>query len=548
MQIQSYQKIQLLPEHVIDQIKAGEVVERPAHIIKELIENSIDAGSTKIEITLLNNGLDLIVVKDNGHGIEHNELPLAFCRHATSKLNQFDDIYSLSTFGFRGEALASLASVSKMTCQSYVKSGKGSRIQSEGPLIISHVELTDTAPSGTEIYIKELFFNTPARLKFMNSQRSEKNYLTKVIHSYLVANPQIEFHIKWDENDKLLFPKREKREQRASDIINQGQHFQWLSKTQNYDNYSVTAYISSKALKGKSKLQYVFVNNRPIYDKQIQAILQNLSNDIWGPGLSGHSLIFITAHPSAIDVNIHPHKTQVKFNQTSEILALLRSVVKELIPSKQNEKNNLPLSTQPHSYNQENFLPPLEQAKDLKPSINYSLELSESYASDKESTIKKINQDYALVQTNSTYTLISLPKILRSLFEQNLKEESEERTTPLLISIPIKTNWKIEPSYLKELAAFGFVLDPINEKNYLLREIPRCFDKLRISTFLEHLFSRKVQLTQFFNHLENYSLLTPSFLITDIEVLFQSYTINNLIKENLAVELNTNNLSQLFKN
>jgi len=165
--------IKLLPEHLIDQIKAGEVIERPASIVKEVIENAIDAGATQIDVHIENNGMDLISIKDNGHGMSIDDLPYAFCRHATSKISRFEDIYSLHSFGFRGEALASLASVGRVSCVSVPRANteNGGKIEIHGGKEISRVPYKGGAP-GTSLYVKDLFFNTPVRMKFIRSSSS----------------------------------------------------------------------------------------------------------------------------------------------------------------------------------------------------------------------------------------------------------------------------------------------------------------------------------------------------------------------------------------
>jgi DNA mismatch repair protein MutL len=200
-------KISLLPEHLIDQIKAGEVIERPGSLLKEIIENSIDAGSTKIELTVLNNGLDLISLKDNGRGIFSQDLPLAFSRHATSKINRFEDLYQLGSFGFRGEALASIAAISKIQCLSFNKEEiDGREIRIEGGLTVyENSRQKIQGQTGLELNIQELFYNTPVRLKFIQSHQSEKNYIKKIIYSFVLSHPQVEFILKLNDDERKTY-------------------------------------------------------------------------------------------------------------------------------------------------------------------------------------------------------------------------------------------------------------------------------------------------------------------------------------------------------
>src|SRR5690606_11605816 len=173
-------------------------------------ENAVDAGATQIELTLKNNGLDLISLKDNGHGMKFEDLPLAFSRHATSKISRFEDLYKLHSFGFRGEALASIAAISKLQCVSQTADSKtASELRIEGGQTLYHGERqTGTGGHGTELLIQDLFFNTPARLKFIQSQQAEKTFIRKIIFAFILSRPEIEFQIKIDEADKDIYPAR----------------------------------------------------------------------------------------------------------------------------------------------------------------------------------------------------------------------------------------------------------------------------------------------------------------------------------------------------
>lgn len=245
-------KINLLPEHIIDQIKAGEVIERPSTLIKEIIENSIDAGSKNIELQLINNGMDLISLIDDGHGISKPELPLAFCRHATSKIERFEDLYTLYSYGFRGEALASIASISRINCESTDKDGNSSLIKIEGGQIITHTDLGDMGlPSGTKLFIKDLFYNTPVRMKFLQSKTSERNHLRKIINSFLLIQPNIRFSIKWDEQEKENYPIESELEKRIQRVIfKKNQNQKMISFSQDYDGISVRGFVSEDSSRG----------------------------------------------------------------------------------------------------------------------------------------------------------------------------------------------------------------------------------------------------------------------------------------------------------
>ena len=200
--------IRLLPEHLIDQIKAGEVIERPANVLKELLENALDAGATQIDIEIKDNGLTLLRVSDNGSGIPASELAVAFGRHATSKINRFEDLYRLSSFGFRGEALPSIASVARLECVSWTKESKtGASLRFEGGMQGEVLSVNKSGKDhGTIMTVQDLFFNTPARLKFLQSATSEKNWLKKFFYAFAITYPTVGFSLQWDQDERLIYP------------------------------------------------------------------------------------------------------------------------------------------------------------------------------------------------------------------------------------------------------------------------------------------------------------------------------------------------------
>lgn len=323
-------KIDLLPEHLIDQIKAGEVIERPGNLIKEILENAVDAGATKLELTLKNNGLDLIGLKDNGHGMRFNDLPLAFSRHATSKISRFEDLYKLHSFGFRGEALASIAAISKLQCLSKtVDAPAASELKIEGGMTVFHGERQTTAIAhGTELVIQDLFFNTPARLKFIQSQQAEKTFIRKIIFAFILCRPEIEFQIKIDEADKDIFPARSNQLERLKDLFPKAQD-SILYSQRFYENNELDLYLIPGSFKAQLKLQNIYINDRYILDKQLHRVMSNGLESTFG-GDDFHYVAHFHLPPDSIDVNVHPNKTIIKVMEMSKMISLLTSTIKEL--------------------------------------------------------------------------------------------------------------------------------------------------------------------------------------------------------------------------
>lgn len=491
------QKIRLLPEHLVDQIKAGEVIERPASLIKEVLENSIDAGSTKIDIHIINNGLDLISVEDNGEGMTFEDLPFAFCRHATSKISRFEDIYGLNSFGFRGEALASISSISRITCTSSPDEDnpRGGKIIIHGAEVKSHA-LQPGLKKGTKLFIKDLFFNTPARLKFVKSQISEKNALKRVITSFLLSNPQINFSVKWDEADKVVYQSTESIEERVSQILtSKGKKSAELSPFKSdYEGHTVWGFLSQDSGRGNSgKKHYLFANKRLFTDRQIhQTIIRNMAN-IYPEGETGHYCIFIDAPANLIDVNVHPNKTQIKFFKLPVITGLLSSSLKSIVKKNHerenhNKQNDLFSTTASSgSHHQGKVDPPTNSylSKALNdPFFSKSKEQPFQSLTPHKKTDHEIGPLQLLKIENKDY-LFSKERFIKLL----LRDESfsflqqESQFIPLLISEPIKVdiNNKRQSELIEKIATIGFQLEVIDDSLVLLQGHHQIWSKFDLS-------------------------------------------------------------------
>lgn len=474
--------IHLLPEHLVNQIKAGEVIERPATLLKELLENSIDAKSTKINIQLINNGLDLIQVTDNGVGIDYSQLPLAFCRHATSKIDVFEDLYKLHTYGFRGEALASVASISKLTCSSITKDLFESTIKIEGGKTVGHYkdEVKNKKP-GTNIFVKDLFFNTPARLKFVQSATSEKNQLNKIINAFLLTHYNIEFSIKIDDKEKKIFQSCASLKERVSDIFKKSIKDTVLLNEveQSYDGAQFKILFSEDSNRGNAgKKQFIFINNRIVFDKQIHQIILHSLQNFWELGSSGNYSAYVYIPSDQIDINVHPNKTIVKFHQPGKIFSLISSTIKSLTSTKRS-LNNSAASTQINfEKNQSHY----------STEFNYS-DISSYQADTQQITDLKTSQfqiinDFGaniLIRyygTSSKFLILNKTKLLKNFFDSGFIEKKFDlNSIPLLVSKPIRTNEPIERLNLK-LELLGIDIDRLNKDTIVTRSIPQFISRL----------------------------------------------------------------------
>jgi DNA mismatch repair protein MutL len=496
-QQRSSHRIHILPEHIIDQIKAGEVIERPSTLLKELLENSIDAEASKIDIEIINNGMDLLVVRDNGKGMPKEDMELAFLRHATSKIENFEDIYHLSSYGFRGEALASMASISKITCVSNEKNCPESTIKINGSIVESqHTEDAIKEDSKTEIYIKDLFFNTPARMKFVKSQTAEKNQLKKIINAFLLSHPEITFSIRFDEKPKKLFKKTSHLERIKEVTEKSFEKLNYLEIKNSYDNIHLHLFLGLESSRGnQGKTQYILVNHRMIQNMQIHKIITHTSAPLWGEG-SGNYVLFLDIPSDQLDVNVHPNKTVIKFFETFKIHSLISSSIKSELKTR-NEVHEVAsqgefVTKESVSYENKDLNYNTTQIESESELDQYFLNLDDSLIKDQDTSwklIKEFSKVSLLLFQNDLLVLnhhIAILTNLKKLFNNSLKLNS----IPLLISQPIRVE-KTNKKLLDELNQKGFEIDLIDKKTYVLRSYPEPFKYYNLDRLLEMLLTSK---------------------------------------------------------
>ena len=313
-------KIRILSDNLANQIAAGEVVERPASVIKELIENSIDAGATQIKIEIELGGRRLMKVSDNGEGMTRDDAILAFERHATSKIKDLEDLGRIGTLGFRGEALASIASVAKVELTTKIEDELAATlVQIEGGRL---VDVKDAArATGTTIAVRDLFFNTPARRKFMRSEATENYHLTSIVQHYALAHPEIAFALSSNGREVMqVSPAKDLRE-RAFQIFGAGLLESLLPVTGGREyTATVTGYVSAPRERRTNRdSQYFFVNRRFVRDKTIAGGLLEGYRSVLPHGVYPVAFLFIDVPLEEIDVNVHPAKTEVRFRRSEAV-------------------------------------------------------------------------------------------------------------------------------------------------------------------------------------------------------------------------------------
>jgi DNA mismatch repair protein MutL len=321
--------IRVLADHVANQIAAGEVVERPASVAKELVENSIDAGATRITIEIEAGGRRLLKVSDDGEGMVRDDAVLAFERHATSKIRETDDLAAIGTLGFRGEALASIASVARVELTTCLEGASAAtRVTIEGGRMR---DVKDAAhPRGTTISVRDLFFNIPARRKFLRSEATETYHLTNLVTHYALAHPEIAFTFTNNGREVVrVAPAKDLRE-RAYQIF--GEEFlENLLEVNGGEPHvaSVTGYVSAPRDRRTSRdSQYLFVNRRFVRDRMIGRALSEGYRSILPHGVYPAALLFIETPLEEVDVNVHPAKTEVRFRRQAAVADAVREAIR----------------------------------------------------------------------------------------------------------------------------------------------------------------------------------------------------------------------------
>ena len=316
--------IQVLSSEIINQIAAGEVVERPSHLVKELLENSLDAGSDKIVIEVSEGGRN-IRVTDNGSGILSEDLEKALQRHATSKITKTDDLWNLHTFGFRGEALASAAAVSKLTLSSFEKNQKNpAQIQSHFGAL--SVVKPSSQSSGTDIKIEDLFENVPARLKFLKSETSEISQIKNVVKALALAHHNVEFKLICNGELQIYYSKRQNKIDRVADVLEKKNLFEVEGRLNGFKCHLV--FSSPHEVAKTSKQIWIFAQSRWIQDRALQVAIQDAYRSLLMHGEYPYVALWIECAPDAIDVNIHPTKSQIKFQDPSGAFKAVQNILR----------------------------------------------------------------------------------------------------------------------------------------------------------------------------------------------------------------------------
>ena len=495
--------IRVLPPEVASQIAAGEVVERPASVVKELLENALDAGAKFVTVNIATAGRTLIQVADDGTGIPAEELTLAIERHATSKLVSADDLFRIATLGFRGEALASIGSVSRLTITSRTaNSPAGARLRVEGGTI-GRLEIVG-APVGTVVSVEDLFYNIPARLKFLKQDMTERRVIDALLTRYALAYPQVRFKVSEGNTTSLQTSGDGDRRAILVTLYGVDSARQMLDVVAEEDDFKLSGFISPTALTRSNRREITFfVNGRWVQDTPLNAALLQAYHTLLMVGRYPLAALFLEVPPEEVDVNVHPAKAQVRFRNPDKAFSFVQRSVRRAIlaftPVPQVATQNLwgrsDVRTQTvdgrpqidatwvlgHDANRERF-----PADDQSTAINGQ----PSKVTTQPSAFEKVPLLRLIGQIGATYLVAEGPDGLylidqhaaheRVLFERLMTQHeqksisSQALLTPAVVHLS-PSSAKLLEDQLPVLQHFGFHVEPFGQNSYQVRAIPSLF-------------------------------------------------------------------------
>lgn len=532
--------IQLLPDSIANQIAAGEVIQRPASVVKELVENAIDAKATNIQIIIKDAGRTLIQIIDNGKGMSATDARMAFERHATSKIKTADDLFSLHTMGFRGEALASIAAIAHIELKSKrVDDEIGTYIEIKGSLFEKQEVISCAA--GTCISVKNIFYNVPARRKFLKSNEVERRNIFTEIERIALVNPDIEFTLIENDIQTLYLPISNLR-QRILHLEGKNVNQQLIEIEEETGLAKIYGYIADPQYAKKSRAkQFFFVNNRYIKHPYFHRAIMTAYEHLIAPNDNPNYFIYFEVNPETIDVNIHPTKTEVKFENEQALWQILMVTTKEALgkfnavpsidfdtadapeipvfdPSKKPSmpKINLNPNYNPFGASQKKERPTFDwdtlykgfkQEKDSQPTIQpeekqtdiFSSEESDSYNHHSSPIHYQYKQRYILTSIKSGLMIIDQRRAhIRILFERFIKRIQDRKGASQRLLFPDMLEFNNEEAItlnliLDDLEALGFEINNMGNNSYAVHAIPSEINNINPTSLIKKVIDNSME-------------------------------------------------------
>ncbi len=536
--------IKQLPSHLINQIAAGEVVERPSSVVKELVENSLDAGATSITIDIEAGGTKLIRIIDNGKGIDKDEMALALSRHATSKIHNLDDLESIHSLGFRGEALPSIASISRLTISSTTNdSDHGWKLEGreDHPL-----EPVSQQHAGTSVEVRDLFYNVPARKKFLRTERTELRHIENLFKSLALGNPEVNFSLVHNRSRIYQLNEGEQNDQHEDQQANRrlarlcGKEFasNLIEINAEAEGMKLIGWVAAPVFsRSQADMQYFFVNRRMIRDKVISHAVRQAYQDVLMHGRHPAFVLYLQIDPRQVDVNVHPQKHEVRFRNSREVHDFLYHSLHQALADKKPGQLRAHTAYMPNQSLESELrtFPERQNQLDLQASVNRSTftdfasparhvrENMEGYAQliaqpntdeNKAATapplgyaLAQLKGIYILAENDSGLVLVDMHAAHERIVYERMKQNAEQEgiiSQPLLV--PLTLNVSVSEAELVEntmsdLVQFGLKLERLGHEQIRVREVPALLKNADIeqlvrdvlSDWMEHGQSQRVR-------------------------------------------------------
>lgn len=481
--------IRKLSDQLASQIAAGEVIERPASVVKELVENAIDAGATSIQITIQDGGKRLIQIADDGHGMAAESVQTAFLRHATSKITHVDDLNHIGTLGFRGEALAAIAAVSRTTVVTRAEdAAAGTQLVLEGGHVQSETAIG--APTGTLISVENLFFNTPARLKFLKSSSAEKRHIDEIISRYALAYPHIRFRLT---HEKKVSLQTRGTGDRADVLLaiyggDIAREMLPLGPQHEQGEIGVSGFASPPSLHRSNRSQItLFVNGRWVKDTRLTYAIVQAYHTLLPVGRYPLAVIFVTLPAEQVDVNVHPAKTEVRFRQAGAVFGAVQRAVRDTVTthapvrpfqqltpqqwsgstSRQQSAFQFERNPQPFEWDDEREVQPIDETAtlggDKLPIMRVVGQIGASYI------ITEGPEGMFLIDQHAAHERILYEQFMAQQANGSIASQSLVAGEPIQLAPDQAT---LLEAHSERLTRFGFRIEPFGPNQFMVRALP----------------------------------------------------------------------------